>query len=53
VLLAVHLCADVINVAGVAVASVLLLHLAGVNGSGFDAPEADRFPADCDDSLSE
>ena len=53
VLLAVDLHKDFIDVEGVAVASVLAFQPAGINGSEFDAPEADRFAADGDTSLSE
>jgi hypothetical protein len=48
-----HTGEDLINVEGVAVASVLSLQPAGVNRTKLDAPEADRFAADSDPSLSE
>ena len=42
-----------INVEGIAVAPVLSLQAAGINGSELDTPEANRFSADRDAALSE
>lgn len=51
-LLVVDLHEDFIDAEGVAVASVLSLRAAGVSGTAFDTPEANRFAADSDTSLS-
>jgi hypothetical protein len=50
-LLAVDLHKDFNYVEGIAVASVLPLQSAGINGTELDAPETDRFPGDGDTSL--
>ncbi len=52
-LLAVDLYEDFINVESVAEASVFSLQSAGINGSEFYTPEADRFSADSDASFSQ
>ena len=52
-LLAVDLDEDFIDVESVAVASVLSFQSACINGSEFDAPEADRFSADSDAAFSQ
>jgi len=44
---------DFIDVECVAVASVLSLQSAGVNGSEFDAPKTDCFAANSDAALGE
>ena len=46
-----HTGEDFVNEEGVAVASVLSLQSACVNGSELDAPEVDGFATDCDASL--
>lgn len=46
-----HTGEDLISLEGVAVASVLLLQAAVINGAKLDAPEADGFSADSDASL--
>ena len=52
-LLAVDLDENLINVEGVAVASVLTFQSACINGAELDAPEADRLPRDDDSAFSE
>jgi hypothetical protein len=52
-LLAVDLHEYFINVEGIAVAPVLSLQAAGINGSELDTPETNRFSADGDAALSE
>ena len=44
---------DLINVESVTVSSVLSLQSAGVNGTEFDTPKADRFSADGDSPLGQ
>ena len=50
-LLTIDLDEDFVNVEGVAVASVLSLQAAGINGTKFDTPKADRFAADSNTSF--
>ena len=52
-LLAIDFDEDFIDVESVAIASVLSLQSAGINGTEFDAPQANCFAANCDASLSE
>jgi hypothetical protein len=52
-LLTVDLHEDFVNVEGVAIAPVLWFQSTGINGSELDAPQADRFSADCNASFSE
>jgi hypothetical protein len=42
-----------IDLKGIAIAPVLLLQSAGINGTEFDAPQANRFSADGDASFGE
>ena len=51
-LFAVDLHEDFIDVEDIATAPVLSLQAAGINGSELDTPEANRFSADGDASLS-
>ncbi|MGB5708904.1 MAG: hypothetical protein WBM41_19010, partial [Arenicellales bacterium] len=53
VLLAVDFHKDFIDVAGIAVASVLSFQPAGVQRAELDTPEPDCFAADCNASFSE
>jgi hypothetical protein len=48
-----HTDEDFIHEEGVAVASVFTLQWAGKDGSEFDTPETDGFPAYCDASFGE
>ena len=50
-LLAIDLHEDFIDEEGVAIASMLSFQSAGIDGSEFDAPEADCFSADDDAAL--
>ena len=52
-LLAVDLYKYLIDIEGIAVASVLAFQSTCINRSEFDTPEADRFPTDRDASLDE
>jgi len=52
-LLAIDLHEDFIDEEGVTITSVLSFQSAGINGSELDTPEADRFAADSDASLSQ
>jgi hypothetical protein len=52
-LLAVDLYKYLIDIEGIAVASVLAFQSTCINRSEFDTPEADRFPTDRDASLGE
>ena len=51
--LAVHFHEDFIDVKGVAVALMLSFQSTCINGTKFDTPETDRFPADRDTPLCE
>jgi hypothetical protein len=51
-LLTLDLDEDFIDVERVAIAAMLSLKQTGINRSKLDAPEADRFTADSDASLS-
>ena len=42
---------DFIDVESIAIASVVSLQAAGINGSEFDTPEADGFATESDASL--
>ena len=50
-LLAVYLYEDLVNVEGIAVASVLPFQAAGINGAKLDAPEPDGFAANGDTAF--
>jgi hypothetical protein len=52
VLLVVDFDEDFVEVKGITITSEFLFRSAGVNSTEFDAPEADRFAADSDASLS-
>jgi len=52
-LLATDIDEDLINEESIAVASVLSLQSAGINGTEFDAPEANCFATDGDTALSQ
>ena len=52
-LLAADLHKDLINVEGVAVASMLSLQTPGIFGAELDTPEADGFTADCDAAFGQ
>jgi hypothetical protein len=52
-LLALDLDEDFIDEEGVAIATMATLQSSSVYSSEFDAPQADRFTADCDTSFSE
>ena len=48
-----HTGEDFIDVESIAIASVVSLHAAGINGTELDAPETDRFSRHSDASFSE
>jgi hypothetical protein len=48
-----HTGEDFIDIKRIAIASVPAFQASGINGPELDTQEADRFPADCDTSLSE
>jgi len=52
-LLTIDLYKDFIDEEGIAVASMLSLQAAGINGSEFDGPEADRFAANGDTAFDQ
>ena len=52
-MLAIDFDEDFIDVEGVAIATVTTFQAAGINGSKFDAPQADRFSGDSYASFSQ
>jgi hypothetical protein len=51
--LAVYLDEDIVDVEGIAAASMLSFQAAGIDCSGFDAPQTDGFSAYCDATFSQ